>query len=66
MKPVWKDGVFRVELHKPDISALHKARDIGAALIQMAQTKGSALVQAIDEVLLGEPSDDESDDEADE
>ena len=63
MTPVWKDGVFRVELHKPDISALHKARDIGAALIQMAQTKGSALVQAIDEVLLGEP---EEEDEANE
>ena len=56
MKPIWKNGKLTVELHKPDIVALQKARDIGEALTAMAQSTGEALVNAI-EVILTEDSD---------
>ena len=52
MKPVWKDGKFSGELHKPDIRDLQKARDIGQALVAMNQPTGAALVEAI-EIILG-------------
>ena len=52
MKPVWKANEFRVELHKPDITRLEHARDIGAALMAMNVAAGATLVAAIEEVYL--------------
>jgi hypothetical protein len=51
MKPLWKDGKFSVELHKPDVKELEKARGIGEALLQMNQLVGQPLVDAVDAIL---------------
>ena len=51
MKPIWKDGKLTVELHKPDVAVLEKARELGRALEAMQQATGSALVDAIDPIL---------------
>ena len=57
MKPHWKDGKLFVELHKPDIAILEKAKQIGEALEAMNQVTGAPLVQAITAIL--DPEDDE-------
>ena len=51
MKPIWKNGRLTVELHKPDIKTLEKAREIGRALEAMNQDAGTPLVSALDEIL---------------
>ena len=51
MKPIWRNGKLSVELHKPDISTLRRARDIGKALGAMNQESGPTLVEAIDAIL---------------
>ena len=53
MKPVFSDGKLSVELHKPEISILEKARDLGSALEAMHQECGAPLVAACDAVLKG-------------
>ena len=51
MKPVFKDGKLTVELHKPEIQALQKARTIGQSLQILNQDSGLPLVEAIDAIL---------------
>lgn len=51
MKPLWKDGKLVVELHKPDVAILEKARAIGKALTAMNQGTGEPLVEAIDAIV---------------
>lgn len=51
MKPVWKNGEFTVELHKPELAMLERCRDLGQCLIKMHQESGCGLVKAIDKVL---------------
>lgn len=57
MKPVWKDGALKVELHKPDRAILDKARDIGNTMTAMHQEAGKALVAAIDAILIEKETD---------
>lgn len=51
MKPHYKDGKLTVELHKPDVSVLERARAIGQALAAMNQETGAGLVAAVDAIL---------------
>lgn len=51
MKPIWRDGNLTVELHKPDLVVLQKARDIGAGLVAMQQETGQPLFDAVDAIL---------------
>lgn len=51
MRPLWKDNRLTVELHKPDIAVLEKARSIGQALVAMNQENGQALVDATEAIL---------------
>ena len=60
MKPIWRDGKLLVELHKPDIAALEKARSIGYALIAMNQENGQALVSATEAILFDPKEDDQA------
>lgn len=53
MKPLFKDGILSVELHKPEISILERAKAIGEALEAMHQEKGAPLVAAIVAILEG-------------
>ena len=59
MKPILKDGKLTVELHKPEIETLGKAREIGLKLIACSQETGQALVDAVT-VILGDGENDES------
>lgn len=52
MKPIWKDGKLAVELHKPEVIVLYKARDIGRSLEALHQETGAALVAAINAILV--------------
>jgi hypothetical protein len=47
-----------VELHKPDVAALEKARDIGRALEALHQASGAPLVAAINAILEPAPAPD--------
>lgn len=51
MKPIWKDGKLTVELHKPEVVTLQKARELGNTMTAMHQEAGAALVAAIDAIL---------------
>lgn len=57
MKPIWKDNELRVELHKPEIAVLKKAREIGQALQAMHQSQGETMVTAINAILAPEVDD---------
>ena len=60
MKPLWKDKQLQVELHKPEVSLLEKARELGQALTALHQETGAPLVAAIDAILTGEKGEPES------
>lgn len=51
MKPLFKDGILSVELHKPEISVLERAKAIGQALVMLHQPEGAELVKAVDAIL---------------
>lgn len=51
MKPVFSDGKLSVVLHKPEVSLLERARDIGKALESLHQPTGAMLVAAVDDIL---------------
>ncbi len=51
MKPVFEDGKLTVELHKPEVAILERARAIGQALEAMHQESGAPLVAACDAIL---------------
>lgn len=58
MKPILRDGKLAIELHKPEVSLLERARDIGRQLEALHQATGAPLVAAIDAVL-AQPTDTE-------
>jgi hypothetical protein len=51
VKPKFSDGVLSVELHKPEVAILERARAIGQALEAMHQESGAPLVAACDAIL---------------
>jgi hypothetical protein len=53
MKPVLINGKLSVELNKPEVGTLTKAREIGLMLTELHQPTGSAIVDAINRTLLG-------------
>ena len=57
MKPLWKNGSLLVELHKPEIALLEKARELGKALSALHQPTGEPLIAAINKILNEEEMD---------
>ena len=51
MRPVLKDDLLGVEMHKPDIAQLEKARVIGRLLLKMHQPEGTELINAVGTIL---------------
>ena len=59
MKPLWKNGKLVVELHKPELILLRRAKDLGRQLNAMHQETGAPLVDAIN-VILGEKGEEDT------
>ena len=51
MKPIWKDGKLTVDLHKPEIELLKRARVVGLSLVAMHQDHGQELADVITAIL---------------
>ena len=51
MKPILKDGKLVVELHKPDVALLKRARELGLLLSLVDEGIGGPLVETINATL---------------
>ncbi len=51
MKAEYKDETLTLQLLRPEITRLEKAREIGIGLMMMGQATGQPLVEAIDVIL---------------
>ena len=51
MKPTLIDDELVIELHKPDVAVLERARKIGKTLVKLHQPEGEELVVVLDLVL---------------